>query len=350
MTDLIRVGDRSIGFGQPCFLVAEVGVNHNGDVSLAHRLIDAAADAGADAVKFQNYRTEDFISDRSLTYEYISQGRNIVEKQYDMFKRCELSNEALRELFEHCDRRELIVFCTPTSEDGVRNLVDLGVPLLKNGSDYLTNLPLIRAMASTGLPTVMSTGMATLSEIEEAVGTFHEAGGKNLILFVCTSLYPTPPEETHLRRIPELRKKMNCPVGLSDHTQGNVAALGAIALGACMIEKHFTLDRNLSGPDHWFSAIPNEFRALVHDARTLEKALGQSKIAPTPSEKAPRDRFRLSCVAARDLTADQMLRESDVVFRRPGTGLPPKALKSLIGRRLARSIGAGALLNPEDFV
>jgi len=347
---VIHIGKRSVGQGHPCLLVAEIGINHNGDLNLAHRLIDAATEAGADAAKFQSYRTEDFVLDRSITHEYISQGQRVVEKQYDMFKRCELSSTALVELQEHCERRGLIFFSTPTSEEGVKDLVRMGVPLLKNGSDYLPHLPLIRAMARTHLPTVISTGMGTLAEIDDAVNAFRDAGGKDLILLVCTSSYPTPPEDTHLRRIPALGTVTGCPVGLSDHTDGIIAAVGAVALGSCIIEKHFTLDKNLSGPDHRFSADPAEFRALVQSVRTLEKSLGESTIGPTESERLGRRNFRLSCVAARDLPIGHCLDESDVAFRRPGAGLPPKAVEWLLGRRLARGVTAGHVFLPEDFV
>jgi len=346
----VRVGNRLIGAGHPCFLVAEVGINHNGDLDLAHRLIDAAAESGADAAKFQSYRTEDFVIDRSIAYEYISQGQRVVEKQYDMFKRYELSPTALVELREQCERRGLIFFSTPTSEEGVKDLVRVGVPLLKNGSDYLPHLPLIRAMARTHLPTVISTGMGTLAEIDDAVNAFRDAGGRDLVLLVCTSSYPAPPEDAHLRRIPSLGAATGCPVGLSDHTDGIIAAVGAVALGACMIEKHFTLDKNLPGPDHRFSADPAELRALVQGVRTLEKSLGQSTIGPTQSERLGRRDFRLSCVAARDLPIGHCLGESDIAFRRPGSGLPPKAQEWLLGRRLARSIAAGHVFLPEDLV
>ncbi len=164
----VLIGTRLVGSGEPCFVAAEIGINHNGDLALAHRLIDAAADAGVDAVKFQNYRTEDFISDRSLTYEYISQGATVVESQYEMFKRYELSPGALCALREHCDRRGIVFFSTPSSEAGIADLVRAGAPVLKNGSDCLVHLPLIRAMGRTGLPAILSTGMATLAEIDDA--------------------------------------------------------------------------------------------------------------------------------------------------------------------------------------
>lgn len=346
---VVRVGTRLVGENQPCVVVAEVGINHNGDMSLAHRAIDAAADAGADSVKFQNYYTEDFISDRSLTYEYRSQGETVVEPQFDMFKRCELTPVQLRELREHCDRRGVVFFSTPSSERGLRDLINLGAPLLKNGSDYLVHLPLIRAMAKSGLPTVISTGMAEEADIEDAVEAFRGAGGKDLILLHCTSSYPTPPEDVHLRKIPTMAAKFHCPVGLSDHTYGTTAAIGSVALGACMIEKHFTLDRTLPGPDHWFSSDPAELRLLVDAVRTMEKNLGCAELGPAASEKLGRREYRLSCVAARELAAGHRLAASDVAFRRPGSGFPPKELDRLIARELARTVAPGHVFSPEDF-
>ena len=345
----VKAGERAIGSGHPCFLVAEVGLNHNGDLDLAHRSIDAAADAGADAAKFQNYRTEDFIADRSLTYEYVSAGKKVVESQYEMFKRCELSPDSLAELKRHCDERGVTFFSTPTSEDGVGSLVDLDVKLLKNGSDYLVHLPLVRAMARSEVATVLSTGMATGAEIDDAVRAFREAGGTELILLHCTSSYPTPAGDVNLRKIPALSATYGCPVGFSDHTEGTVAALGAIALGACFIEKHFTVDRELPGPDHRFSSDPAEFEELARAVRYLEESLGSSVIGPTPSEEAGRRNYRLSCVAARDLPAGHRLGEEDVTFARPGTGLPPKGVQWLLGRSLARSIEAGEPFEPSDL-
>ncbi len=346
---VVRIGKRLVGEGQPCFLAAEVGINHNGDMDLAHRSIDAAVEAGADAVKFQNYRTEDFISDRSLMYEYVSQGKIVVESQYDMFKRCELAPRTLRELREHCDQRGVVFFSTPTSEKGIQELLELGVSLLKNGSDYLVNLPLIRAMARTGLPTVISTGMATWDDMKDAVEAFRGAGGKDLILLHCTSSYPTPAEDVHLRKIGALSAGFDCAVGLSDHSDGTVAAIGAVALGACMIEKHFTLDKNLPGPDHRFSADPREFHALVESVRTMEKSLGSAELQPASSEELTRRDSRLSCVAARELPEGHRLVADDIAFRRPGFGFPPKQLDRLIARQLVKNIGPGHVFAAEDF-
>jgi N,N'-diacetyllegionaminate synthase len=345
----VRVGTHLIGEKNPCVTVAEVGINHNGDMNLTHRSIDAAADAGADAVKFQNYHTEDFLSDRTLTYEYISQGHTVVESQYDMFKRCELAPGQWRELREHCDRRNVLFFSTPTSEGGIQDLIDVGAQWLKNGSDYLVHLPMIRAMARSGLPTVLSTGMAEAGDIQDAVEAFRGAGGRELILLHCTSSYPTPPEDVHLRKICTLAREFDCPVGLSDHTSGTLAAIGSVALGACIIEKHFTLDKSLAGPDHRFSADPAEFRMLVDSVRTMEMSLGSSDLGPAASEVLGRRDYRLSCVAARPMTAGHSLAAADIVFRRPGTGFLPKELDRLIARELVKDVPAGHVFSMEDF-
>ena len=228
-------------------------------------------------------------------------------------------------------------------------MVEIGATSLKNGSDYLVNLPLIRAMARSGLPTVLSTGMATLAEIDDAVRAFREAGGRDLVLLHCTSSYPTPPQDVHLRKIPALAAAFGCPVGLSDHTFGTEAALGAVALGACLIEKHFTIDKNLPGPDHRFSADAAEFRALVESVRRLEQNLGSSVIGPTASEEFGRENFRLSCVATRSLSAGDRIAVDDVAFRRPARGLPPRAVDWIVGRRLAVAVPAGHAFAPDDF-
>ena len=340
----ISAGRRAIGAGQPCFIAAEVGLNHNGDLDRAHAMVDAAADAGADGVKFQNFRTEDFINDRAVTYEYISAGERVVESQWDMFRRYELPPSAWPELRDHCEQRGVVFFSTPTGEDGLEDLVRMGSPLLKNGSDYLGHLPLIRAMARSGIPTVLSTGMAVLDEVRLAVEAFHGAGGTDLVLLHCTSSYPAPLEDINLRKIPALEAEFGCPVGFSDHTDGAIAAAGSVAVGGCFVEKHFTLDRNLPGPDHRFSAGPEELRVLVDAVRATELALGSGEIKPAPSELLGRADFRLSCVAASALEAGRELTEADVEFRRPGTGLPPGEVDRLIGRRLTRDVAAGDVL------
>ena len=322
-------------------LIAEIGINHHGDMNLAEAMIRAAKDSGADAVKFQNYRTEDFLSDHTLTYTYQSQGREITESQFAMFKRCELTGADLERLKRCCDQAGVLFFSTPTDGSGVDALVRLGAAYLKNGSDYLGHLPLIRHMARSGVPTILSTGMATADEIAEAVDAFRSAGGKELALLACTSAYPTPREFVNLRRIPALAREFGCAAGFSDHTAGWEAAVASVCLGACMIEKHFTTDRHLPGPDQWFSSDPAEFKELARRIREVETMLGSAELQPTAAESRSREEFRLSCVAARDLPAGHLLAETDIAFRRPATGLPPSRAEFLIGKALVAGLKRG---------
>lgn len=329
-----------------CLLVAEIGINHNGDMDLAEVMIRAAVQSGADAVKFQNYRTEDFLSDHDLKYTYRNQGVTVTESQFAMFKRCELSTADLRRLKRCCDAEGVGFLSTPTGKEGVDVLVELGTMGIKNGSDFLGNLDLIAHMARTGLPVILSTGMATEDEIAAAVGAFRAAGGRDshLALLTCTSSYPTAAEAVHLRRMPEMARRFGVRTGFSDHTAGWEAAVAAACLGACMIEKHFTSDRGLPGPDQWFSSDPAEFRELSRRVREAEMILGQARLGPTAAEQAAREQYRLGCVAARPLPAGTILTRDDVVFRRPAAGLPPSEVGMLLGRRLVISVEAGAPL------
>ena len=345
----VSVGKRSVGDGQPCLIAAEIGINHNGDMDLALRTIDAAADAGADAVKFQNYVTEDFVSDQRLTYSYTSGGREVTETQYAMFKRCELAPGSLALLKSHSDRRGLLFFSTPTGPSGIAELVAVGAALVKNGSDFLTHVDMVRTMAASGIPTVLSTGMATLAEVDSAVRNFRQAGGTKLVLLHCTSSYPAPADDINLRRMATLRAAFGCPVGFSDHSQGVLAAANAAVLGACLIEKHFTLDRSLPGPDHWFSSDPAELAALVRAVRDAERMLGTPQPGPTASEEASRLQFRLSCTARRAMAAGTKLASGDVVFRRPGTGISPDQREALIGLTLVKEVHAGDTLTWAHF-
>lgn len=346
----IRVGRKWIGEGHPCFIVAEIGINHNGDLKLAKKLIRAAKKAGADAVKFQNYRTEDFLSNRRAKITYKSQGEEITESQWDLFKRCEPKEGWLEELKALCDSLKLIFFSTPTSQRGVEELVRLKAPLLKNGSDYLTHTPLIAFMAKTGIPVVLSTGMATQEEVDSAVEAVRKEKKSPLILLHCTSLYPTPKESTNLRRMVALRDRYKVPVGFSDHTIGSEAACQAVTLGACLIEKHFTMNHNFPGPDHWFSATPQELAQLVQEVRDAEARLGRGAIAPDPQEKEARKAFQVSLVASRNLSKGERLKEDMVKVSRPGGGLHPKRLRDFLGKKLKKNTKKGEPLRAEFFL
>ena len=346
----VRIGNHEVGAGRPCYVLAELGINHNGDMELARRTIIAAARAGANGVKFQNFKTEDFISDRARSYEYVSRGRRVVESQYDMFKRVELTANQLMELAEECRRNGVDFVSTPTSPTGVDDVVRAGAAAIKSGSDYLGHLPLIRYMAKTALTTIISTGMATLPEVEEAVTAFRDAGGCNLILLHCVSVYPCPAEELNLARIGTLQKAFCCPVGFSDHSMGVIGAAIAVALDARVIEKHFTLDRNLPGPDHAMSSTPGELAELVRAVREAEVALGSSVLGPTGAEVSSRSEYRLSCVAARELADGHVVLEGDIAFKRPGTGLRPALAELLVGRQLKARALKGHVFGLADFV
>ncbi len=344
----MEIGRNRIGDCHPAYVVAEIGINHNGDIKLARKSIDAAAATGANAVKFQSYETDDFIRDGSLTYSYESEGRRVTESQRAMFQRCELEPVDISSLKSHCDKANIDFHATPTSTNGVKRLVEMGVGVLKNGSDFLTHPDVITAMGRSRLPTVLSTGMATLAEVESAVNTFRKTGNDKIILLHCTSSYPTPFEEVHLNRMVTLRKAFNCPIGFSDHSVGSTAAIGAVALGACWIEKHFTIDKSLPGPDHRFSMSPMEFEHMVKRLREIEACMGSAVIAPSAAENDARVQFRISCAAAKPMKKGQTLAESDIVFLRPATGLAPENKDRLIGRKIVRDLRAGENIGMND--
>lgn len=343
----IQIGQRHIGRDHPCFVAAEVGINHNGDLDLAREMIASAARAGADGVKFQNYRTEDFIADRSLEYRYISQGNEVLESQYDMFKRYEMPREWLPELKKCCDACGVEFFSTPTSDQGIQDLREVGVGLFKNGSDYLGHLPLIKSFARSRIPTVLSTGMAQVDEIDAAVEAFREAGGVELVLLHCTSSYPTPLSQANLNRMVSLSDRYGCPVGFSDHTDGAHAAELVCAMGAVFIEKHFTTSHDLPGPDHRFSSTPEEMARLIQNVRDLSSILGSSSIQAGEVEQLSRTQFRLSCHVSSALSAGSRLTAEDITISRPADGLPPGAVEDLIGQIIVRDLEAGQAITAD---
>lgn len=343
--DKISIENREIGEGQPCFVIAEVGVNHNGDPELAMKMVEAAAHAGADCVKFQTFRAQEFVNDAKETYTYTSQGREVTESMLEMFQRLELKSEAFVRLFERTRELGLVPLSTPTDREAVDFLDDLGAEAFKIGSDDLVYTPFLEYVAAKGKPVIFSTGMAEMEDVERALATVRRAGNDRIVLLHCVSLYPTPDDQVNLRRISALRERFNLPVGFSDHSSGITAALGAVALGCCMVEKHFTLDRNLPGPDHWFSADPAELKELVSALRRVEAHLGAGNVALSESEEEMASLAHRSIVAAIDLPAGHCIGESDLAFRRPGTGLMPYEMDKVIGRRTRGAMVAGTLLD-----
>ena len=332
------VGARSIGAGAPVFLIAEAGVNHNGDLGLAMKLVDVAAEAGADAVKFQTFRSAALVSRRAPKAAYQRATTGDRGGQAEMLARLELGEAQHAALMDHCARRGILFFSTPFDEASADLLERLGVPLLKVPSGEITNLPFLRHLAGKRRPLIVSTGMSTLEEVARAVTVIGAAGDPPLALLHCVSAYPAPAAETNLRAMDALRS-FDHPVGLSDHTTGITVAVAAVARGAAIVEKHFTLDRTLPGPDHRASLEPNELRALVQAVRTVESALGDGHKRPMPCEEDTRRVARRSLVAARTLRAGERLTADCVRLKRPGTGISPADLDQALGRVLRRDVG-----------
>src|SRR6185503_9867857 len=345
----IQVGNKLIGAAQPVFMIAEAGVNHNGDLKLARALIDVAVEAGADAVKFQTFQADRLATPDAPKAEYQLQTTGNAESQFEMLRRLELSEDAHRELQAYCHERGIIFLSTPFDEEAVDLLDELGVPGFKISSGDLTNSPLLEHVAGKGKPVILSTGMSELSELIEAVSVLNTAGCENPVLLHCVSNYPADPVEINLRAMQTMRSAFDVPVGFSDHTEGIDVAVAAVALGACVIEKHFTLDRTLPGPDHRASLEPAELHQLVQSIRRIESALGTGRKAPAASEVEIAKVARRSLFAGTDIAAGATLKREMVIVRRPGTGISPSQLNTLLGRRTVRKIASGTLLTPEMF-
>jgi len=347
MKRVVDIGGGRVGPGHPVLVVAEATINHNGNLDLARQMIEAAARAGADAVKFQAYHTEEFLSSRDLSYTYVSQGREVTESQYDMFKRCELERRDFEAIRDECRRQGVLFVCTATDVEAARMLVDIGIAAIKVGSDDLVHHPMLRSMARLGKPLILSTGMADMAEVRRAVDAVEEAGAEEVILLHCTSLYPTPEERANVLCVRTLQQEFGCPVGFSDHTLGLSAAAGAVALGACVVERHFTLDRNMAGPDHAVSVDPPALAALVRAIRTTEQNLGSPEIAPTPEEMTMRAIMRRSIVARAALPGGTVLGREHLAYKRPGTGIAPMDEPLVLGRRTKRELKEGELITLE---
>ena len=320
------------------FIIAEVGLNHNGDYQLAKESIIAAAKAGANAVKFQNFLTEDFLSDKTILHTYKNGKDEVTEPLFDICKRSEFKTVWLPKLMNICDELGVIFLSTPTSENGVNDLILHGVKYIKNGSDYLTHLPLLKYMASTGATIIISTGMAEQEEIDDAVNTIllAQPDKSKLVILHCTSSYPTSPENVNLKKILTLQSRYKVSIGFSDHTEGWESAVQAVALGAKVVEKHFTLDKNLPGPDHWFSSDYNEFKNLVIKIRLAESRMGSPLLKPAKSELIVRDKWQLGLVWDKDISAETTITKEDIAIRKPATEIKPKELDFVIGRQTLR--------------
>ena len=323
------------------YIIAEAGVNHNGSVALARQLIDAARAAGADAVKFQTFKTEKILTRQTPMATYQQQNLGGDDSQFQMVKALELSYADFAELQQHARQVGIDFLSTPDDEDSLDFLVDqLQLPWIKIGSGEVSNLPFLRRIAAKQRPMILSTGMATLGEVERAVRLLREHNQQELLLLHCTTNYPCPPEEVNLRAMQTMQQAFRLRVGYSDHTLGCEVPVAAVALGAQVIEKHLTLDKGMTGPDHAASMAPDEFAQMVRQIRAIEQALGDGVKWPNPSEERIKPLVRRRIVAAGALPAGTCLRLEDLCFKRADRGLYAEHVDSVIGRILLQPLAA----------
>jgi len=340
----VAINGREVGRGRPVYVVAEMSANHNHDFNQAVRIIEAAKEAGADAIKIQTYTPDTLTIDCNNEYFRIGrgtiwEGRNL----YDLYNEAYTPWEWQPRLKQAANNLGIDLFSTAFDNAAVDFLEGMDVPAYKIASFEIVDLPLIRRIAQTGKPIILSTGMGTLAEIDEAVRAGRAAGATQLVLLKCTSAYPSPPNEMNLRTIPHLAAAFDAPVGLSDHTLGIAVPVTAVALGACVVEKHFTLSRNIPSPDSGFSLEPEEFKAMVKAIRTAEAALGIVHYGVGEQEEKSRV-FRRSLFVVRDVRAGELFTKDNLRSIRPGFGLPPRYLDDVLGRRAAVDIPRGTPL------
>lgn len=333
MQNQIKIGKRTVGPQGPCFIIAEAGVNHNGDTTLAKKLVDVAVEAGADAVKFQTFKTENVVTPNAEKAEYQKTTTGASESQYEMIKKLELSEDDFWELSEYAEDAGIIFLSTPFDEESVDLLDQIGVPAFKIPSGEITNFPLLKKIAQKSKPIILSTGMATLGEVEDALNHLRMHGAEEIVLLHCTTSYPAPVASVNLRAMETLRYAFRVPVGYSDHTEGVTMPIAAAAMGACIIEKHFTLDRTLTGPDHRASLEPQELAAMAKAVRDVELARGNGMKSPTKEEEAIKRVARRSIIAKRDICIGDVLTEEDLAIKRPGTGVEPRYFDSVVRKK-----------------
>lgn len=342
------IGSREIGPDLRPFVIAEAGVNHNGDPDMAQRLVEAAAGAGADAVKFQTFDARSLATASAERAAY-QRGAGKVVSQRTMLAELELPRDSWAGLAAHAEQHGILFLSTPFDRASVDLLAGLRLPAMKIGSGDLTNALLLRAVARLGVPVILSTGMGTIDEVDAALALLRTAGVSSVALLHCASIYPAPVEELNLRAIDTLRERFGVPVGFSDHTDGLLAPILAVGRGAVIIEKHLTLDRSLPGPDHAASLEPDELARMVGDVHAAWSALGDGVKAPRPAEREIMRVARRSLVAVRDLEAGHAIGPADLDARRPGTGISPMRVDELVGRRLARAVAEDQIVLPEDL-
>lgn len=328
----VRIGNKLVGKGEPTFIIAEAGSNHDQKLEQAKKLVNTAASAGADAVKFQSFIADKIVAKTSLKAEYMEM---VSEKEstYDVFKRIELPREWIPELAEYAKKKDLLFLCSTFDKEGVDLLDEIGVPAFKIASGEISNLPLLKYTAEKGKPMVVSTGASTMGEIEEAVSAIKATGNENIVLLHCVSNYPAAIEDANLKCMTTMEQVFQLSIGYSDHTLGIVAPIVAVNLGAVVIEKHFTLSKKLSGPDHFYALEPQELKAMVENIRTVEKLTGSPTKQPIKAESESRKLGRRSIFAKSGIPAGTTITKEMLALLRPAIGLQPKYLDTVVGRK-----------------
>jgi pseudaminic acid synthase len=339
MTKCININGRNIGEGFPPFVIAEMSANHNGNIKTAFRIIEEAKKCGADAIKMQTYTADTLTLKSDLPDFKITDGLWAGKTLYELYEWAQTPWEWHKPLFEHARKVGITLFSSPFDNTAIDLLEDLNAPAYKIASFEAVDLPLIKYAASTGKPMIISTGMADAEEIQEAIDTAREGGCKELAVLHCVSGYPAPAEDYNLRTIPDMIQRFGLVTGLSDHTLDNITAITSVAMGASIIEKHFTLDRSGGGPDDIFSVEPKEFVALCLGAKTAWQALGRVDYGRKSSEIG-NSKFRRSLYFTRDLNKNAVIQESDIKSIRPGFGLPPKYKDNIVGKKLSNKVFA----------
>lgn len=347
----LEIGGRKVGPGQPAYVIAEAGSNHNRDLDTAKRLIEVAAESGADAVKFQTYTAEGLYSRHTPTMSYLEDAALLKEKEsvWELIKRVEIPWEWHHDLADHAKRHQIDFLSTPFQEEAVDLLESLDVPAYKIASYEVNHLPLIEKCAATGRPLLISTGMASLGDIERALDTANAAGADQIAILHCAINYPPRFEDLNLRAITTLASAFGVPIGWSDHTMGHTADVVAVSLGATVIEKHYTLSRDQDGPDHAFALEPHELSAMVSAIREAEASLGLSVKRVTEAETEMYRLGRRSLVAAKEIAAGAEVQRDDIAIKRPGTGIPVPELELVVGRRTRHVIEADQVLTWADL-
>ncbi|MEH1739361.1 N-acetylneuraminate synthase [Fusobacterium varium] len=332
------------------FIIAEAGVNHNGNINLAYKMVDEAKKAGVDCIKFQTFKTEKIIYKEAKKAEYQEKNTENKETQYEMLKKLELTYDEFKKLKKYCEEKEIMFLSTPDEEESLNFLIDeLNMEIVKIGSGEITNYIYLEKIAQKNKPIILSTGMSTLGEVEKSLEIIRKYNNQKITLLHCTTNYPCPVEEVNLKAMLTLKEAFKLDIGYSDHTLGIEIPIAATALGATVIEKHFTLDKNLDGPDHKASLEPLELAKMVEAIRNIEKALGNGIKQPNASENKIKEVIRRKIIVFKNLKKGDILKEEDLIFKRSNNGIEAEFYKMIIGKKIKRDLKEETIISWDDL-